>query len=237
MQSTEPGSPASTTSHDSTGASFPGAPGHSGRTPPTPATSFDGRPATLRPIFQQLSTSAKYAYRRNDYIKRFAWEWVQRTLIRFSPKRAHAWRRFWLRLFGTKIPSTSGTKATTIVVHPWLLTMGEHCWLAERVTIYNLGPIHIGDHTVISQDSYICSGTHDYRKPNLPIEFTTVRIGSGVWICAGAFVGPSVTIGDNSVIGARAVVMSDIAPNMVAAGNPAKALKRRKMEWEDGTVT
>ncbi|MGE4196889.1 MAG: putative colanic acid biosynthesis acetyltransferase [Phycisphaerales bacterium] len=196
-----------------------------GREAPSPAS------ARPRDIFQRLDRGEGYPYSVREYARRFAWEWVQRTLIRFSPRRAHGWRRFWLRRFGAIIPSTSATKASTKVIHPWLLTMGEHTWLAENVTVYNLGPISIGPHTTVSQDAYLCAGTHDYCKPHLPLVRPTITIGGGVWVCAGAFVGPGVTIGNNAVVGARAVVMQDVPADVVVGGNPARVIKPRRMDW------
>jgi acetyltransferase-like isoleucine patch superfamily enzyme len=54
-----------------------------------------------------------------------------------------------------------------------------------------------------------------------------ITIGDGVWIAAKAFIGPAVTIGDNTVVGACAVVMKDVEANVVVAGNPAKVIKAR----------
>jgi len=96
--------------------------------------------------------------------------------------------------------------------------------------VYNLGEVRIGSHTVISQDAYLCAGTHDYTKPDMPLQLTPITIGSGVWVCAGAFVGPNVTVGDNSVVGARAVVTKDVPPGMVVGGNPARVIKPRPMQ-------
>lgn len=199
-------------------------------TPMTSAPSADDCAPDPDFVFQRLDKSAGYPYTRNEYIKRFLWEWVQRTFIRFSPRRAHGWRKFWLRLFGAKMGVISGTKASTRITHPWLFSLGEHAWIAENVTIYNLGPVKIGDHTVISQDSYICAGTHDYTIPDLPLLRPGITIGHGVWVCAGAFVGPGVVVGNNSVVGARAVVTQDVPPGMIVAGNPAKVIKPRKMK-------
>jgi putative colanic acid biosynthesis acetyltransferase WcaF len=179
------------------------------------------------PLFQQLDRCAAYPYSAGEYGRRAAWRAVEATLVRFSPGRVHGWRRFWLELFGAKLTPTSGTKPTTRVWHPWLLTIGRHSVLGERVTIYNLGRVTVGEHTVLSQDVYVCAGTHDYTKPDLPLVRSPITIGSGVWVCAGAFIGPGVTIGDNSVVGARAVVMSDVPPGVVVAGNPARVIKSR----------
>lgn len=185
-----------------------------------------------RAVFQRLDRTASFPYTFKEYLRRFLWEWTQRTLIRYSPRRAHGWRRFWLRAFGARMTPTSCTKASTRVFHPWLFTMGEYSAIAEDVTIYNLGPVSIGSHTVISQDAYVCAGSHDYTKAHLPLTRPSITIGSGVWVCAGAFVGPGVNIGDNAVVGARAVVTGDVPPGMVVAGNPARVIKERRMDWD-----
>ena len=180
-------------------------------------------------VFQRQDLCAKFPYTPREYARRFAWEWVQRTLIRFSPRRANRWRRWWLGLFGAKIEAPSSTKATTFIQHPWLLTVGTYSTISAGVTVYNLGPITIGEHTTLSQDVYLCAGTHDYTKPDLPLLRPSITIGSGVWVCAGAFIGPGVTIGDNSVVGARAVVTKDVPPGVVVGGNPARVIKERDM--------
>jgi putative colanic acid biosynthesis acetyltransferase WcaF len=182
-----------------------------------------------QPIFQRLDTVSGFPYSLREYVRRTLWEVVQGTLIRFSPRRAHGWRRFWLRQFGAKMADTAGTKATTLIKHPWLFSLGEYSCLSERVEIYNLGEVAIGNHTVLSQDVYVCAGTHDYTRPDLPLIRSSIGIGSGVWICAGAFIGPGVLVGDNAVVGARAVVTKDIPEGMIAAGNPAKAIRSRPM--------
>lgn len=183
-------------------------------------------------VFQTLDRTAAYPYTRGEYAKRFAWRVVEVLLIRPSPPRAYAWRRFWLRRFGAKVASTSRIRASTRIMHPWLLTMGRHSILGDRVRVYNLGSVTLGDHTVISQDVSLCAGTHDYTQPNLPLLRPPITIGSGVWICAEAFIGPGTFIGDNSVVGARAVVTRSVPPGVVVAGNPARILKPRPMHPE-----
>ncbi len=180
-------------------------------------------------IFQRLDLCVGYPYTVQEYAKRSAWEWVHRLCVRTSPNRAYGWRRFWLKRFGAQMGQSSAIRPNTRVLHPWLLEMGDMSILSDGVTVYNLGQVTIGRHTVVSQDVYLCAGTHDHTRPELPLKREPITIGHGVWICAGAFIGPGVSIGDNSVVGARAVVTKDVPPGVVVGGNPAKVIKPREM--------
>ena len=182
-----------------------------------------------RPVFQQLDRCATAPYPRNWYVRRLLWRLIQATVFRFSPGRAYGWRRFWLRCFGARMGRNAATRPSVRIMHPWLLEVGDWSMLGDRVEVYNLGPITIGSHTVISQDACLCAGTHNYTRPDLPLQRPPIRIGSGVWICTRAFIGPGVTIGDNTVVGACAVVTRDMPGGMVVAGNPAKVIKPRQM--------
>ena len=55
-----------------------------------------------------------------------------------------------------------------------------------------------------------------------------IRVGDGAWICADAFVGPGVSVGEGAVLGARSVVMRDVERNSIMAGNPARRVAERK---------
>ena len=96
--------------------------------------------------------------------------------------------------------------------------------------VYNLGPVSIGAHTVLSQDAYVCAGTHDYSRPDLPLLRPPIIIGAGVWVCAKAFIGPGVTIADNVVVGACAVVTKNVPADVIVQGNPALVVRARRME-------
>lgn len=106
--------------------------------------------------------------------------------------------------------------------------MGPHSMIADNVTIYNLGQVSIGAHTLVSQDVYVCAGTHDHQEPDLPLVRSGIILGDGVWVCAGAFIGPGVTIGHNSVVAARACVVRDVDEGVIVGGNPARVIKVRE---------
>jgi putative colanic acid biosynthesis acetyltransferase WcaF len=181
-------------------------------------------------VFQQLDKVNPRPYTAREYAIRFAWQITAMLFFRTSPTRFFGWRRFLLRLFGANLQNTSIVRKTCSIMHPWLLTMGEFSTIGDRVSVYNLGPISIGNHTAVSQDAELCAGSHDYTKPNLPLTRPPITIGSGVWVCAGAFIGPGVTVGDNSIVGARSVVMKDVPPGVIVAGNPAVVVKQRPTE-------
>lgn len=110
---------------------------------------------------------------------------------------------------------------------PSKLTVKDWAAIGERAIVYNLGPIEIGEATTVSQHAHLCAGTHDYRQADFPLVKAPITIGKGVWICADAFVGPGVTVGDRAILGARAVLMQDLAADQIAAGNPARVIKTR----------
>lgn len=194
------------------------------------STETERNPApTPSRVFQRLDLVSPAPYPRSWYPRKLAWMFVQSTLFRWSPRPLLGWRRFLLRLFGAKLANTAVVRPSATIWHPWLFEMGAHSCLADDVTVYNLGPITIGDHSVVSQHAYLCAGTHDYTRPELPLQRPHIRIGSGVWVCAKAFIGPGVTIEDNAVVGAAAVVNRDVPAGMIVAGNPAKVVKPRKM--------
>lgn len=184
---------------------------------------------TGQKTFQTLDRINPSPYSSGEYLRRLLWAIVQSTLFRLPLPRAFAWRNFWLRCFGAKIGHDSGVRSSTRIRHPWLLEMGDWSMIGEDARVYNLGKVTIGSHSVVSQEVYLCAGTHDYTDPTLPLLRPEIRIGNGVWIAAGAFVGPGAVVGDNSVIGARSVVIGEIPAGVIAAGNPCRTIKPRPM--------
>lgn len=178
-------------------------------------------------LYQRCDTTAAFPYSFREYVAKAAWFAVQATLFRLPLPRMNGWRRFLLRCFGAKVDGTANFSRTATIWHPWLLRVGGHTTLAQRVVVYNLGPVVIGSHAVLSQDVYLCAGTHDYSKANLPLLRKAIIIGHGTWLCAGAFIGPGVSIANNTIVGARAVVMRDLPPQVIAAGNPARVVRSR----------
>ena len=107
------------------------------------------------------------------------------------------------------------------------VSCGNDCHIGciNEVTISD--GVLIGSHILINDHSH---GQTDYVSNQKPVDRELVskgpiHIGKNVWICDGVCVLPGVTIGENSIIGANAVVTKDIPENCVAAGNPAKVVR------------
>lgn len=143
----------------------------------------------------------------------------------------NGWRCFLLRLFGAKIHAKARIYSSVKVWAPWHLEVGSFTLIGPGVNIYNVGPISIGAHTVISQRAYLCTGTHDITKPSFPLLAPTLTISDQVWIAAEAFVGGMHTvIGQGAVVGARACVFKNVDPWTVVGGNPAVSIKKRMIQ-------
>lgn len=109
------------------------------------------------------------------------------------------------------------------------IKLGNHVYANFNLTIADDTYVTIGDNTMIGPNVTMSSAAHpilpELRKHgyqyNLPI-----KIGSNCWLGAGVIILPGVTIGDNSVIGAGAVVTRDIPANVVAMGISAKVSRQ-----------
>ncbi len=113
------------------------------------------------------------------------------------------------------------------VYSPENIHLGQNCSLNEGVILNARATISIGDDVHISPGVIINTGALDYTKIGKDrTHFSKpVSISNGVWIGSGAIINPGVTIGENSVVGAGAVVTKDIPLNSVAVGIPAKVIR------------
>lgn len=158
---------------------------------------------------------------------RVVWNLVAALLFRFSPKPLHKWRSFLLRCFGAKIGNGVHIYPKVDIWAPWNLDVGDETGIANGAILYSQGKIKIGKKVVISQGAHLCAGTHDYSLPGFPLLTMPIEVNDNVWIAAEAFIHPGITIGEGSVIGARAVVTKDMPGWMVCSGHPCRPLKER----------
>lgn len=155
------------------------------------------------------------------------WWIVEALFFRTSPQFMYGWRRFLLRLFGAKIGKNVIIRPSVHTQFPWKVKIGDYSWIGDNVVLYSLGSIDIGNNVVISQNSYLCAGSHDYRNVNFPISNVSVLIKDECWLATDVYVAPGVTIGEGVVVGARSSVFKSLPSGKVCFGTPAKPIKDR----------
>ena len=107
------------------------------------------------------------------------------------------------------------------------IVIGKYCLICPGVRISAATEIIVGESCMLAQGAFLTDadwhGVYD-RSESIGRTIPT-RIGDNVWIGDSVIVCKGVQIGENSIIGAGAVVSRDIPANVVAAGNPAVVLK------------
>ena len=107
--------------------------------------------------------------------------------------------------------------------------VGENFFANFNLTVLDEAEVRIGNNAFIGPNVSIYTACHPLDAPtrNTFAEWAEpVIIGDNVWIGGSVTILPGVTIGDNVVIGAGSVVCRDLPSDCVAAGNPAKVIKR-----------
>lgn len=168
-------------------------------------------------------------YPKKELVGRWLWAMVEATLFRWSPRPFHRWRAVLLKLFGASIPELDKVVVfpSAHIVFPWKLRLEPRSMIGPKVVIYNLGAIHLERGANLSQGCHLCSGTHEYRRWDMPLVTLPITIGANAWLGAEVFVGPGVNIGELCVIGARSVVVKDQPKSWVCAGHPCRPIKER----------
>ncbi len=150
-----------------------------------------------------------------------AWDFAWAVFCGWTPKPFSPWRLLWLKLFGAKVEGRPFVHQRARIQIPWNLTLRDGACLGDRANCYTLGAIEIGAGAVIAQEAYLCTGTHDFRNPAIPLMTARITIGEGAFIGARAFILPGVSVGSRAVVGACAVVTRDVPSGAIVAGNPA----------------
>jgi putative colanic acid biosynthesis acetyltransferase WcaF len=155
------------------------------------------------------------------------WDLVQTWLIHLSPHSFYGWRRFLYRLFGATIGKKVLIRKSVICNYPWNLSIGDYSWIGDQVNLYALEKIIIAKQVVISQQAYLCTGTHNHEAVRFSLIVKSICIETSAWVALGALVMPGVTVGEGALIGARAVLTKDAKPWTIYQGIPAQPVGER----------
>lgn len=155
------------------------------------------------------------------------WAYTWALLCAWTPKPLNRWRLVVLRAFGATLHGTPFIHQRVRIHIPWNLTVHDRAAVGDRANLYSMDVIEIGARAIVAQEVYLCTGTHDFDDPKLPLQTAPIRVGEDAFVAARAFVMPGLTIGARAIVGAASVVTRDVPPDVLAAGNPCRVLKAR----------
>ena len=126
--------------------------------------------------------------------------------------------------------------------------VGKECFINYSCTFLDVSPITLGNGVWIGANVTLATPNHpflakerlnaDYPDGRHNLEYSEpITIKDGCWICSNVTVSAGVTIGENSIVAAGAVVLNDVPPNSIVAGIPAKVIRQiyeddRMNVWE-----
>lgn len=121
-----------------------------------------------------------------------------------------------LRLFGAEVGKSVIFRPRTRVKFPWKLHVGDNSWIGEGVWIHNQDHLYIEHDVVISQETFITTGSHSIRK-DMALITRPIYIEAGAWVTARCILLGGCRLGRSSVITPNTVVKSGltVAPGTI----------------------
>lgn len=171
---------------------------------------------------------------RDPVVRALLWNEIGRFVFRLTPHPAYRVRRSILRLFGTKLTPRTKVLKTVRIDRPWNLTIGERTNIGDQAVIRAAHPVRIGDRCTLSQFATLTTEMRDPVLPGHPVVVGPIVMEDDSWVAADALVLPGVTVHEGAVVGARSLVVEDIAPWSIATGEPATARKTRRIRELSG---
>ena len=123
----------------------------------------------------------------------------------------------------------------TLVQSPFRCDYGYNVSIGRRSFVnyggvfLDVNPITIGDEVMVATNVQLLTATHPLdaaRRRAWWEQARPITIGHGAWLGGGAIVLAGVSVGEEAVVGAGAVVTRDVEPRTVVAGNPARVIRR-----------
>lgn len=149
----------------------------------------------------------------------YLWAAVEMLLVTNPWQISSSLRVRALRWFGADIGKDVIFRPRTRVKFPWKLRIGDRSWIGEGVWIHNQDEVYIGHDVVVSQETFITTGSHAHRA-DMKLLTKPVQIMDGAWITSRCMVTGGAVVGCSAVVKPMTVVSGEVDPGVVF-GNPA----------------
>src|SRR3954463_751593 len=140
---------------------------------------------------------------------------------------AGAIREAWTELTGAPVDDTFSLTPPVYSEHGLSIRVGRNVFINQGCTLNDIGGIEIGDDVILGPRVSLITSGHpvDPHQRRRQIVAAPITIRRNVWLGAGAIVLQGVTVGEDSVVAAGAVVTRDVPPATLVAGVPARVLR------------
>lgn len=175
----------------------------------------------------RLSTYNNNHYKSGSPLKKLLWYFINMFVFKTTLPIPSKIKVNFLKLFGAKIGYNVIIKPNTNIKYPWFLEIESDVWIGEGVWIDNLAQVRIGNDVCLSQDAYLLTGSHNYKKSTFDLMLGEIILEDGVWIGAKAIVCPGITCQSHSVLAVGSVATNDLDEYTIYQGNPAVKKRER----------
>ncbi len=187
------------------------------------APAAENRPteADIPVIDLSLAPGAGEAWNRPKWMV-YLWSATELLLVTNPWQVSSKVRAKALRAFGATIGEDVIIRPRTRIKFPWNLEIGDRSWIGEGVWIHNQDQVTIGHDAVVSQETFITTGSHAHRK-DMGLITRPVTIDDGAWVTSRCVVTGGVTVGRSALVQPLTLVNRNVEPNAVLGPPTADA--------------
>lgn len=132
-----------------------------------------------------------------------------------------------LRVFGARIGRDVVFRPRTRVKFPWKLEIGDRSWIGEGVWFHNQDHIRIANDVVISQETFLTTGSHAHRR-DMALITRPIRVDAGAWITSRCVVLGGSRVGRSALIRPLSLLAGEDVPSgEIWGGNPLRFVASR----------
>ncbi|MET4639299.1 putative colanic acid biosynthesis acetyltransferase WcaF [Mycetocola sp. 2940] len=151
----------------------------------------------------------------------YLWAICELLFVTNSWQISSALRVWVLRKFGAQIGQGVIFRPRTRVKFPWKLHIGDRSWIGEGVWFHNQDHIYIGHDVVVSQETFLTTGSHAHRR-DMALITRPVHVGPGAWITSRCIVLGGSVVGRSAIVQPGTVVSGQVIPqNTIFGSGPA----------------
>lgn len=156
----------------------------------------------------------------------YLWSLVELVFVTNALQPSSGLRRRMLIVFGARIGEQVVLRPRLRVKFPWNLEIGDRSWIGEDVWIHNQDRVTVGADAVISQGSFVTTGSHRYSS-DMALVTQPVTLAEGVWVTARCVVLAGSQVGRSALVLPGTVVRGEVPAGVIYGGHPPHVLKDR----------